>query len=43
MTGSQNEDEIERDARLEKRLIYQGLISLVVVIAIVIVRELVLS
>lgn len=39
MTGSQDQDEIERDARLEKRLIYKAFISLVVVIAIVVVRE----
>lgn len=42
LSRSAEEDEIVADARREKRLIPQALISLGVVIAIVVVRELLL-
>lgn len=42
MTHSQDSEEIQRDARWEKRLIYKALISFAVVATIVVIRELLL-
>lgn len=42
VTDSQDRDDIARDARWEKRLLYKALISFVVVVVVVIVRELLL-
>lgn len=43
MTEPEEQNEIELDARSERRLVFKGLLALAVVAAIVIIRELVLA